>query len=81
MYAIMVTNKGDLKPVFYAPLSYGRGEETSHKQLLMRNRITLFTSKDEAWEKLRATLREAAQEGAVWPKKYIFFVMEAECLT
>jgi len=66
------------RPEFYAPLSYGRDGEPSPDQLLRRDRATVFKSRTEARAAMHATIKQALDEGATWPKKYAIYLIETE---
>jgi hypothetical protein len=66
------------RPEFFAPLSYGIGDEPSPEQLLRRGRATLFASRSEASAAIHATIKAATEEGATWPKKYGIYLIEVE---
>ena len=57
---------------FMAPLAYGQDCHPS-PELLMRDRgATLFSTKQKAEEKLKASLEEAISKGHQWPHTYCF---------
>ncbi len=58
----------------YEALSYGKPHEPAPDTLLMRDRVTLFTSKDAVFQALDATL--ASQEP--WVRKHMFWIMDVE---
>ncbi len=66
------------RPEFFAPLSYGRDGEPSPEQLLRRDRATVFESRTEASTAIHATIKQAIEEGATWPKKYAIYLIETE---
>ena len=77
-YIVMLAKKSKRSAEFFTPMSYGRDEEPAHDQLLRRGRATLFTFEQEAWDALKATLKQATKEGAEWPKKFQYAVIEVE---
>ena len=77
-YIVMSAKKSKETPEFFAPLSYGRGNEPAHTQLLRRGRATMFPTEATAWRMLEGTLKQATADGAEWPKKFQFSVIEVE---
>lgn len=77
-YIAMVARKSKEAPEFFSPLSYGRGKEPSHDQLLRRDRATLFATEREAWAALEVTLKKATADGDEWPKKFQYAIIEVE---
>ena len=75
-YIVMLANKSKRSSEFFAPMSYGRGEEPAHEKLLWRGRATLFSTEKDAWDALKATLRQATADGDEWPKKFQYSVIE-----
>ena len=63
---------------WWAPLSYGRGNEPAHNQLLRRGRATMFATEAEAWRMLEGTLRQAKKDGDAWPEKFQYAIIEVE---
>lgn len=77
-YIAMSAPKRKEWPEFFAPLSYGRGNELAHTQLLRRGRATMFETEAEAWRMLEGTLRQAKKDGDEWPEKYQYAIIEVE---
>lgn len=77
-YIPMCARKSKEAAEFFAPLSYGRGKEPAHDQLLRRDRATIFATEREAWAALEATLRQATADGAEWPKNFQYVIIEVE---
>lgn len=75
-YTIMCSKKSVATLDWFAPLSYGRGNEPAHDQLLMRGRATLFDTSKEAFDALQASLIKSKDGGATWPEKYTYSVVE-----
>lgn len=65
-------------PEFFSPLSYGRGNEPAHDMLLMRGRAFVFSTQAEAWAAAKDTCTRAEADGATWPSKYSFVVIEVD---
>ncbi len=51
------------------PMSYGKGDEPHHDQLLDRGRATLFNTRNEANEALKTSLQKSKQSGAQWTER------------
>ena len=77
-YIAMSAKKSKEMPEFFAPLSYGRGKEPEHNQLLRRGRATMFATEAEAWRMLEGTLRQAKKDGDKWPEKFQYAIIEVE---
>ena len=77
-YIAMSARKSKEATEFFAPLSYGRNKEPAHDQLLRRGRATMFATEREAWAALEKTLKQATDEGAPWPKKYQYAIIEVD---
>lgn len=77
-YIVMSAFRSEEPAEFFAPLSYGRGAEPAHEQLVRRNRATIFSTKEEACLALESTLKLAKEKGATWPDKFQYIIIEAE---
>ena len=77
-YIAMSAKKSKETPEFFAPLSYGRGNEPAHNMLLRRGRATMFATEAEAWRMLEGTLRQAKKDGDEWPEKFQYTIIEVE---
>lgn len=75
-YTVMCSKKSIATTDWFAPMSYGRRNEPSPEQLLMRGRATLFHTAKEAFDTLEATLKQAKAEGHTWPEKYTYSCVE-----
>lgn len=77
-YIVMCARMSKEAPQFFAPMSYGRGNELAHAMLLRRGRATLFSTEVEAWSALRETLYQAKTDGDKWPAKFQYAIIEVE---
>ena len=75
-YIAMSAKKSKETPEFFAPLSYGRGNEPEHNKLLRRGRATIFATEVEAWRMLEGTLRQAKKDGDEWTEKFQYAIIE-----
>ena len=75
-YTVMCSKKSSNTRDWFAPMSYGRCNEPSQDQLLMRGRATLFDSEREAMEALQVSLLKAKESGGTWMGKYNYSVVE-----
>ena len=77
-YIAMAALQSRKEPEFFAPLSYGRGNEIAHDQLLQRGRAAMFASEKDALAALEKTLQQAIKDGAKWPRMYQYAMIEVE---
>ena len=77
-YIVMSAPKRKEESEFFAPLSYGRGNEPAHNMLLRRGRATMFATEAEAWRMLEGTLLQAKKDGNEWPEKFQYAIVEVE---
>jgi len=75
-WIVAVAPKRQEAPEFFAPLSYGRDKEVSPELLLMRGRATVFETQVQAWKAAQETCIKAEEDGAEWPSKYSFALIE-----
>ena len=75
-YTVMCSKKSSDTRDWFAPMSYGRGNEPAQDQLLMRGRATLFDSEREAMEALQVSLLKAKESGGTWMGKHNYSVVE-----
>ena len=77
-YIVMSAPAKHDAPEYAAPLSYGRGTEVAHDQLLRRGRATIFRTARDAMDAMTATINKAKADGDPWPKKFQYLFIEAE---
>ena len=75
-YLVMCSKKSSNTRDWFAPMSYGRGNEPAQDQLLMRGRATLFDSERGAMEALQVSLLKAKASGGTWVEKHTYAVVE-----
>lgn len=75
-YIVMCSKKSIATMDWFAPMSYGRGNEPAPEQLLMRGRATLFDSEREAMDALQVSLLSAKESGGTWMGKHNYSVVE-----
>ena len=77
-YICMVApKKKDVTPEYWAPLSYAdHPNQPGQDMLLRRGSATMFVTQQQAWDALKDTLIRSEAEGASWPGKSTFTVIE-----